>query len=248
MIIIWIILFSILGSIGVILTTGIFLRLNKKKQNVLIPILISYAIGTLLAAALLGMIDNALTKSSPILILYCVLGGIILFFLLEKMVIWRHCHHEDCQIHCASGPILLIGDAFHNFIDGIVIAASFLISIQIGIAVSLSVIAHEIPQEVGDFAILLNSGYSKKRAFSLNFLSSITTIPAAIIGYYILEIFDFFIPIFLALSAASFLYIALSDLIPELHKKCNVKASIRQLILILAGIGTIILILSTKPI
>ena len=248
MLILWIILFSLLGSVGAIVTASIFLKINKKKQKALIPSLVSYATGTLLAAALLGMISNAISKSDATFVLSFVLVGLVLFFLLEKMVIWRHCHHKDCEVHGAAGPILLIGDAFHNFIDGIVIAASFLISIPIGLVVSISVIAHEIPQEIGDFAILLESDYSRKKAFLYNLLSSSTTIPAAIIGYFLLDRVNALIPAFLSISAASFLYIALSDLTPGLHNRTSLGASARQIILILAGIGTIILILSLKPI
>ncbi len=246
MLIVLIVLFSILGSVGAIITASIFLKIKEETQKKLIPCLISYATGTLLAAALLGMIAQAISKSDPIKILSFVLGGIVLFFLLEKTIIWRHCHHKDCKVHGTAGTILLIGDAVHNFIDGVVIAAGFLISIQTGIVVGLSVIAHEIPQEVGDFAILLDSGYSKKKAFLYNLSSSLTTIPAAIMGYYILEKVNSIIPLFLAISAASFLYIALSDLTPGLHNRSSAIASVRQILLILAGIGTIVLILNLR--
>lgn len=241
-----IIIFSILGSIGAIITSGIFLLIKEKTQKVLIPCLISYATGTLLAAAFLGMIRQAVIDSEPGIVLSFVLGGIVCFFLLEKLIIWRHCHNENCEVHGNAGPILLIGDAFHNFIDGMIIAASFLINFQIGVVASISIIAHEIPQEVGDFAILLNGGYSKKRAFFLNLLSSITTIPGAIISFFLLEMFSSLIPYIMAFSAASFLYIALSDLTPELHHKLGFGTNLRQIVLLLAGIGTIVLILSLK--
>jgi len=244
MLLFWIIVFSLLGSVGAIVTASIFLKINDEKQKKLIPYLISYATGTLLAAGFLGMITQAITRGDPTVVLSFVLGGIVVFFLLEKMMIWRHCHHKDCEVHGNAGPILLIGDAFHNFIDGIIIAASFLISFPIGLTVSISVIAHEVPQEVGDFAILLDSGYSKRKALLFNLLSSSTTIPAAILGFYLLESINALIPIFLAISAASFLYIALSDLTPGLHNRTSMKDSIWQLILILMGIGTIVLILS----
>ena len=242
--IVLIVLFSILGSIGAIITASIFLKINEATQKKLIPCLISYATGTLLAAALLGMIAHAISKSDPNLILSFVLGGIVLFFLLEKTIIWRHCHHKDCEVHGTAGTILLIGDAVHNFIDGVVIAASFLISIPFGITISLSVIAHEVPQEVGDFAILLDCGYSRRKAFSLNLLSSSFTIPAALISYYILDAVSSIIPFILALSAASFIYIALTDLTPDLHRKIGLVSNIRQIFLIIAGVGTILLILS----
>ena len=242
-----IIIFSVIGSIGAVITAGIFLLLKKKIQTILIPCLIAYAIGTLLAAASLIMIPKAISQSDSSIIMSFFLGGLLFFFLLEKIVIWHHCHVESCEVHSAAGPILLIGDAFHNLIDGIVIAASFLISINMGIVVSLSVITHEIPQEIGDFAILLDSGYSKKKALLLNTLSSSSTIPAALISYYIFDTIISLIPIFLAISAASFIYIALTDLVPNLHHKIEAIYSIRQILLIIAGIITILIILSLNP-
>ena len=143
--------------------------------------------------------------------------------------------------------MLLIGDAFHNLIDGVVIAAGFLSSVPIGITMSLSIIAHEIPQEVGDLAILLHSGYSKKKALLLNILSSLSTIPGAIIAYYALGSLQTAIPYAMAISTASFLYISLADLTPELHSHLNLKSTIQQFILILAGAGTIILLLQLHP-
>lgn len=195
------------------------------------------------------MLPTAITRANDRLqmVMTFFLGGILFFFILEKLVIWRHCHDLECEVtHSAAGPIILIGDAFHNLIDGVVIAAAFLVNFHIGIAVSLSVIAHEIPQEVGDLAVLLDKGYSKKKAFFYNTISGSTTIPAAIIGYFILDIISEAIPFVLAISAASFIYIALSDLTPELHKKVELKYSLRQLVLILAGIGTMLFIFLLK--
>jgi len=211
--------------------------------------LVAYATGTLLAAASLGMLPTAISKAGDAIqiVMAFFLGGLVFFFIIEKLVIWRHCHDAECVATGeAAGPIILIGDAFHNFIDGIVIAASFLINFTFGIAISLSVIAHELPQEVGDLAILIDKNYSKKKAFMYNTLSGLTTIPAAIIGYFLLEIISLAIPYVLAISAASFLYIALSDLTPELHQKLGLKHSLRQLILILAGIITMILVFMLK--
>lgn len=133
----------------------------------------------------------------------------------------------------------MIGDAFHNFVDELVIAAAFLTSIPLGIAASLAVIAHEVPQEVGDFAILLDSGYSKRRALVLNFLSSLSTLPGAVLAYFYLAETKQTVPYILALSAASFIYIAVADLVPNLHQRIGLRASVRQLPLILAGISTI---------
>jgi zinc and cadmium transporter len=143
--------------------------------------------------------------------------------------------------------MILIGDAFHNLVDGVIIAAAFLISVPVGIVAGLSVIAHEIPQEVGDFGILLHSGYSKQKALLLNILSGLTTLPAAVLSYFALETVHGIIPYIMAISAASFLYIALVDLSPDLHRKVGISQAIRQLLLMLAGVGTIILVLQFHP-
>jgi len=238
-VLIWIILFSILGSIGAILAAGAFVfLLGKKYQETLIPILIAFTTGVLLAAAFLGLIPEAVEAvEEPHLIMSYILGGILFFFIMEKIVIWRNYRDKTCEVHShASGPIILLGDAFHNLVDGIVIAAAFLINFTIGIAVSLSVIAHELPQEIGDFGVLLHSGYPKKKAFIYNIISSLITIPSAIISYFLLGSFEFVVPFLLAISAASFIYIALSDLTPDLHQHFGLKYTIRQVLLITAGI------------
>lgn len=247
MLILWIMIFSLLGSVGSIITAAVFLLFEEKIQNILIPCLISYASGTLLGAALLGMITQAVSRIDAYTVMATVLGGIILFFILEKFVIWRHCHDPDCDIHKSSGPIILLGDAFHNLIDGIIIATGFLVSFPLGVTIGLSVIAHEIPQEVGDFGILLNSGYSKRKAFILNTLSGITTLFGAIFAYLALDFAQIAIPYVMGISAASFIYISLADLLPQLHQKRKWKETVRQFILILAGIGTIALVLYFHP-
>ena len=173
MLLIWIIIFSSLGSVGAVITATAFLLIREPIQKFLIPSLISFASGTLLTAALLGLIPHALEHLDPKTALTTVLAGIFLFFVLEKTIIWRHCHDMECDAHRTMGPMIIIGDAVHNGVDGLVITASFLISIPIGIAATISVIAHEIPQEIGDFALLLHSGYSKRKALVLNLLSSI---------------------------------------------------------------------------
>jgi zinc and cadmium transporter len=237
----WIITFSILGSIGSVSGAILLLLFPDRVKKILVPNLISYATGTLLGAAFLGMIPKALTQAEPVPILSTVLAGIVLFFLLEKLVIWRHCHENECEVHGTAGPLILFGDAFHNFIDGVVIAASFLISVSLGVATSLAVIAHEVPQEVGDFAVLLESGYSTQKAFFYNLLSSVATLPGALIAYVSLEKTQSAVPFILGLSAASFIYIATADLIPTLHRKTGPGSAVRQFILLLAGIGTILI-------
>ena len=213
----------------------------------LVPILIAFATGILLAAALLGLIPEAIEEmgQQPHVIMPFILGGILFFFFMEKIVIWRNCRDNACEVHShASGPLILIGDSLHNLSDGVVIAAAFLTDFALGIAAGITILIHELAHETGDFGILLHTGYSKKRAFTYNIVSSATTIPAAIIGYYLLSPFIFIVPFLLAISAASFIYIALSDLTPELHKHTSLKYTIRQLILIFAGIFTMVILLS----
>ncbi len=242
----WVILFSVLGSIGAIIAASLFILLGEKIQNKLVTALLSFATGTLLTAALMGLIPEAIEAvGEPHLITPIILGGLLFFFFLEKFLIWRNCQVKECEVHAhAPGPLVLVGDAFHNFTDGIVIAAAFLTSFNIGLAVGFTIIMHEIPQETGDFAILLHDGMSKKKALIYNLLSSSATIPAAIISFFILDIFATTVPIFLAISAASFLYIALSDLIPQLHEKTETKEIIKQLLLVITGILLMALILS----
>lgn len=239
MLLTWIIVFSMLGSVGAIAGAALLLVFQEGTRKILLPCLLSYAIGTLLGAAFLGMIPNALQQNTALAISGTVLAGIVIFFVLEKIIIWRHCHDEECEVHGTAGPLILIGDAFHNFVDGFVIAAAFLTSVPLGIVASLAVIAHEIPQEVGDFAILLENGYSRSRALILNLLSSLTTLPGAVIAYFFLGATREAVPFILALSAASFIYIAIADLVPSLHRQAGLKSALRQIILVLAGIGTI---------
>jgi zinc and cadmium transporter len=180
-----------------------------------------------------------------------VLFGILLFFTLEKVLIWRHCHHDQCEVHephdhslhdhGRSGAMVIVGDTFHNFIDGIIIAAAFLTDIHLGVVTSLAIIAHEIPQEVGDFAILLHSGYSKLRAFKMNLISSFATVVGGVLGYLTLQTMQQWTPSLLALAAASLIYVAVADLIPGLHKRTKLSDTLQQVILIVLGVGTVAL-------
>ncbi len=235
----WIVGFSLLGSLGAVAASALLLLFPQGIRKALVPSLISYATGTLLAAAFLGMLPAGLGMASAFAITSTVLAGMVLFFVLEKLVLWRHCHDDDCEVHGHAGPLLLIGDAFHNFVDGVVIAAAFLTSFTLGVATSLAVIAHEIPQEVGDFAILLDNGYGRMKALALNGVSSSATLLGAVLAYYCLAEMRGAVPYILAISAASFIYIAAADLIPGLHRQVTASASLRQFILLLAGIGTI---------
>jgi zinc and cadmium transporter len=239
-IIVWVLVFSLLGSLGVVLAAALLLS-GESRRQFLLPSLISYAAGTLLAAAFLGMLPRALEGGDSQAVLSTTLFGLVLFFILEKWVLWRHCHEAECDIHSAAGPLILAGDAFHNFVDGFAIASAFLVSVPLGISTSLAVIAHEIPQEVGDFAILLESGYARDRALVYNLLSSATTMPGALLAYFALSASVRIVPYVLALSAASFIYIAVADLIPGLHRH-SPRSGVRQLLLMLSGIATVVLV------
>lgn len=187
-------------------------------RRTLVPCLVSYATGILLGAAFLSMIPASLEQAPTMAITTTLLAGMVLFFVLEKVVLWRHCHDDECAMHGRAGPLILIGDAFPNFVDGAVIAAAFLTSIPLGITAALAVVAHEAPREVGDFAILLDNGYRRVNALVLNNLSAAATLPGAIMAYFWLGEARERVSYILAFSAASFIYIALADLIPGLHR------------------------------
>jgi zinc and cadmium transporter len=245
MLLAWIIGFSLLGSIGAIAGAGLLLAFPDITRRRLVPCLISYASGTLLGAAFLCMIPAGIMLLPVRQVMATVLFGLVLFFLLEKLVLWRHCHERDCEVHHQAAPLILIGDALHNLVDGIVIAAGFLTSVPLGITATVAIIAHEIPQEVGDFAILLESGYSRTRALVLNTLSAAATLPGAVLAYFWLAETRAMMPYVLALSASSFIYIATADLIPKLHRRFSLAESARQIVLLALGILTIALLPAT---
>lgn len=234
---------SVLGSAGGLITASIFLLLGDALRVRLVPSLISYAVGTLLGVALLALLPEALLTLPPSRALGTLLAGVLTFFLLEKMVLWRHCHDgQDCAVHTSSAAsLVIIGDAFHTFVDGALIAAAVVTSIPLGATTALAVAAHEIPQEVGDFAILLRAGYSRGRAFTLNLLSAAGGLVGAVLMLLASQSVPNALPYVLSFAAGSFLYVAMADLIPDLHRG-GVEGSTRQLLLIGAGILTIVLL------
>ena len=247
MMLLWIVIYSILGSVGAISAASVFLFLGERYRNRLIPILVSFAIGTLLSAAFLGLIPRAIENllNKVELVMTLVLGGILIFFLVEKAILWRQCQVESCEdLPHASGPMILLGDSVHNLTDGIVITAAFLTDFSIGIAVGISVIIHEVAHETSDFGILLHAGYSKRKAFTYNVISSSITIRAALFSFFLLERVQSVVPYLLALSAAGFIYISLSDLIPALHERSNLVHISEQLIFIAAGIFLMVAIMN----
>ncbi len=255
----WILLFSLLGGVLSVLAAALFLVLPERLRQRTLPHLVSFAIGALLGAAFLGLLPHAL--ESPAVedahtLSATVLLGLLGFFLLEKMVLWRHCHTNHCEVHGAAeeahahtpapaGHLVLLGDAFHNFIDGVLIAAAFLTDVHLGVVTALAVAAHEIPQEVGDFAILLHSGFSRRKAFVFNVLSSMTTVLGALLAYFALALVQAWLPYVLAIAASSFIYVAVADLIPTLHQRTELRVSAQQILLILLGVLVIFLAHST---
>ncbi len=217
--------------------------------------LVSFAIGALLGAAFLEVIPHAFEHGDPHAVAMSILGGILVFFVLEKLLLWRHSHeghggeHEAAHPagaaghdHGRSGTLIVVGDTIHNFLDGILIAAAFLQSTQLGIITALAIVAHEIPQEVGDFVILLNSGYSRAKAFAMNMLSSCATVVGGVLGYYALQVLEGWMPALLGIVAASMIYVAVADLIPGLHRRPELRATLSQSVLIALGIGSIALV------
>ncbi len=214
-----------------------------------VPMLISYAIGALLGAAFLEVLPHAVESAGAEVAAATVLAGILGFFVLEKLVLWRHCHEVSCEghdpagvqhDHGRSGLLILVGDTFHNFVDGVLIAAAFLESIPLGIVTSLAIVAHEIPQEVGDFLILIHSGYSRAKAFAFNLLSSLATVVGGLLAYWALAGMQQVVSVMLALAASSMIYVAVADLIPGLHKRHELAATLQQVVLIGLGIASIV--------
>jgi zinc and cadmium transporter len=231
---------SLLGSCGGLLVASSFFLFSPPVRTKLVPWLVSYAVGALLGVALLALLPEALAELSPQAVFGTLLAGILIFFVLEKLVLLRHCHTDECQVHGATAPLVFVGDAFHNFLDGAIICTAVLTSVPLGINTAIAVAAHEIPQEVGDVAVLLAAGYSRSQALLLNIVTGVSGILGAIVAFTAVEVVPGIRPFVLAISSASLLYIAMSDLIPDLHRGTIDASAIRQVLLIAAGIGTIV--------
>jgi zinc and cadmium transporter len=231
---------SLLGSCGGLLVASSFFLFPASIRTRLVPWLVSYAVGALLGVALLALLPEALAELAPQPVFGTLLTGILIFFVLEKLVLLRHCHTDECQVHGATAPLVFIGDAFHNFLDGAIICTAVLTSVPLGINTAIAVAAHEIPQEVGDVAVLLAAGYTRGRALLLNIVTGASGILGAILAFAAVEVVPGIRPYVLAISSASLLYIAMSDLIPDLHRGTIDASAMRQVLLIAAGIGTIV--------
>ena len=228
-------LFSFIGILS--------LSLREKFLEKISLLLVALSAGALMGGAFFHMIPEAIqhygVENIDFLFSYVIVGFVI-FFLLEKILHWRHCHDVKCDAH-TFGYMNLIGDGIHNFIDGLVVAAAFMSNLEVGIATTIAIIFHEIPQEIGDFGVLLHSGFKKSKAFLFNFISALTAIIGGILGFYISSYTSEFVPALLPIAAGGFLYISSSDLIPEIRKVTDVKKSVSTLLIFLVGILLMVL-------
>jgi zinc and cadmium transporter len=243
-----IVLFTSLGGAVSATIAGVFLLLPERQRHDVLPHLVSFATGALLGAALLALLPHAIETAgagNAHKVGLALVLGILAFFVLEKLVLWRHCHDDPCEAHApqdhhrdrASAVMILWGDGFHNALDGVLIAAAFMTDTHLGIVTAIAVFAHEIPQEVGDLAILINGGMSRGRALAMNVAVSLTSVVGAAIAY--LAQAMQVLPYAIAVAASSFLYIAVADLIPGLHRRVDARASIQQVALLLLGMAVI---------
>jgi zinc and cadmium transporter len=258
----WIVGFTLLGGVAGVLLASVFLLVPERARSRSLPPMVAFATGALLAAALLGLLPEAIELAGPEhqgAVGIALLGGIALFFVLEKLVLWRHCHEDHCETHApspehdhghgrrSSGVMILVGDTMHNALDGVLIAAAFLIDVQLGVITGLAVLAHEIPSEVGNFAVLIHSGMTRRKAFTWNLISALGAVVGGVAGYFALSALAPVLPYALAVSAASLLYVAVADLIPGLHRRVGAQDSLVQVALIGLGVGLVVLVGHLAP-
>ncbi|MSQ60160.1 MAG: ZIP family metal transporter [Betaproteobacteria bacterium] len=247
----WIICSTALGGVLSVAAAALIARYT---DLVRVPVFISYAVGAMLGAVFLEILPHAIEVSVSVQALFgTVLGGILFFFLLEKLVLWRHhhesewehehgshAHHDHAQPRGAA--MITIGDTIHNFVDGVLVAATFMADTDVGIVVALAIVAHEIPQELGDFLVLLHSGMSRGKALLLNLVSSFAMVIGGVLGYFTLGFLKGMIGPLLGFVAASMLYVAVADLIPGLHRRLEMRATVQQIMLIGLGVITVPLV------
>lgn len=229
---------SLISLIGVV--TLVF---KKDLVNKLSMFLVAFSAGALLGGAFLHLLPEAVEIDEGLSPFIYLLVGISVFFVLEKYLKWHHCHKDsgECEVHTFT-YMSLIGDGFHNFLDGLVIVSSFAVSTELGIITTLVVALHEIPQELGDFGILIHGGFSRKRALTWNFISSLTAILGVLVGYFMINSFENITALLLPFAAGGFVYISMSDLVPELHKENKIKKSLTNLFLFGFGIALMLVL------
>jgi len=232
---------------GSILSLAIAGVVGYRVKQHWIPTFVSFAVGALLGAVFLDIFPHLFEESKqPARAAAFILGGILAFFVLEKALLWRHHHHGEEGVHehdhGRSGWMIVVGDSFHNFTDGVIIAGAFIADVKVGVVTALAIVAHEIPQEIGDFLVLLHSGFDRREALLLNALSGFAMVAGALLGFFMLSAVSAWIPEILAIAAASMIYVAVADLIPGLHRRTAFGESVLQVTFIALGIGLIALI------
>lgn len=234
-------LYSVLSVfvVSLISLIGVFtLSINQKKLFGWLIYLVSFAAGTLLGDAFLHLIPEAYESQGGDFVSFSIIGGILFFFVLEKAIRWRHCHEEPCEEHPHPfSYVILFGDTVHNFIDGLIIGASYIISIPVGVATTVAVIFHEIPQEIGDFSSLIYGGFSRAKALMYNFITALSAVLGAFLVLLINIDSEKFADHLVPLAAGGFIYIAGTDLIPELHKHTEVRKTVGQILAFIAGVA-----------
>ena len=245
---------------GSVLSLAIAAVVAFRVQARWVPILVSYAVGALLGAVFLDLLPHVFAETRDAgRIAAFILFGILAFFVLEKLLLWRHHHHGGEEVMDAppaahpghahdsgrSGWMIVIGDSFHNFTDGVIIASAFIADMRLGVVTSMAIIAHEIPQEIGDFLVLLHSGFGKRKALAMNALSGLATVAGALLAYFALSAVAGWTPEILAVAAASMIYVAVADLIPGLHKRTAIRETLVQVAFIALGIASIWIVHAT---
>jgi len=236
-------LFALFSTVVVSLLSlvGIFFILIKEKTlNLLLSHLIAFAGGVLFAVSFFHLLPEAIEAEKPFPIFLLFLSGFLTFYILERFLLWHHCHKKECPTHPFT-YLNLYGDGLHNFIDGIIIAGGYLVSITSGIFITIATIVHELPQEIGDFSLLIYGGFSKKKALLFNFLSALTAVLGAIFGFFLFSKLISLLPYLLAFASGNFTYIAASDIIPELHKEQELKKSFVSFLFFLFGLLLILI-------
>jgi len=220
----------------------LFLSFRKETLSKITIFLVSLSAGVLIGGAFLHLLPEASEKMKPEKLFFVVMMSFVLFFLIEKLFHWRHCHKDNCEIH-TFGYMNLVGDSIHNFIDGLVIASVFIVDFKLGLITTLAIALHEIPQEIGDFGVLIHAGFNKTRALVLNYIVATMVIVGGVVGYFASFYIDNVIPYLLPIAAGGFIYIAASDLMPEIRKETNFKKSVTSFGLFILGI---VLMLAVK--
>ncbi len=224
--------------VSILSLVGILFLLKRKNLPSIMPFMISFSAGTLLGVAFFDMLPELVSISDINSSSIYIIAGFLFFFVLEKYIHWHHCHEENCKIH-PEGYLSLVGDSFHNFLDGAIISAAYLVNTNLGIVTTLGIIFHEIPQEIGDFFLLLHTGFSTLKALFWNFLVSLTSFLGAFLVFFSLNT-EFLRPMLIAISAGGFIYIATVDIIPKIQEETSIKKSLSQSLLFLLGILTIL--------